>query len=63
LDISIEAILQKEPAPGAVDVPINMLTHAVREWQMNAAIAQIEALDTIQGKVIRVRLEHLRFSE
>jgi hypothetical protein len=30
---------------------------------MNAAIAQIEALDTIQGKVIRVRLEHLRFSE
>jgi homoserine dehydrogenase len=63
LDISIEAILQKEPAPGAVDVPIIMLTHAVREWQMNAAIAQIEALDTIQGKVIRVRLEHLRFSE
>ena len=63
LDISIEAILQKEPAPGAVDVPIIMLTHTVREWQMNAAIAQIEALETLQGKVTRIRLEHLRFSE
>jgi homoserine dehydrogenase len=63
LNISIEAILQKEPAPGAVDVPIIMLTHEVHEWQMNAAIAQIEALDTLKGKVTRIRLEHLRFSE
>jgi homoserine dehydrogenase len=59
LDISIEAILQKEPAPGASDVPVIMLTHRILEWQMNSAIAQIEALDSIMGKVIRIRLEHL----
>jgi homoserine dehydrogenase len=59
LDISIEAILQKEPAPGTSDVPVIMLTHRILEWQMNSAIAQIEALDSIVGKVIRIRLEHL----
>ncbi|MCK7579251.1 MAG: homoserine dehydrogenase [Chromatiales bacterium] len=59
LDISIEAILQKEPAPGASDVPVIMLTHRILEWQMNSAIAQIEALDSIVSKVIRIRLEHL----
>jgi len=29
------------------------------EGRMNAAIAQIEALGTIKGKVTRIRLEHL----
>ncbi|MEN8106460.1 MAG: homoserine dehydrogenase [Pseudomonadota bacterium] len=57
--ISIEAILQKEPADGVDEVPIIMLTHTVREQQMNAAISQIEALETIHGKVTRIRLEHL----
>ncbi len=59
LDISIEAILQKEPVADAVHVPIILLTHSVRERQMNAAIAEIEALDSIKDKVIRLRLEHL----
>ncbi len=59
LDISIEAILQKEPVADAVHVPIILLTHAVREQQMNAAIAEIEALDSIKDKVVRLRLEHL----
>ena len=58
-DISIEAILQKEPAPGASDVPVIILTHRLLEGRMNAAIAQIEALGTIKGKVTRIRLEHL----
>jgi homoserine dehydrogenase len=57
--ISIEAILQKEPAMDAVEVPIIMLTHTVRERQMNAAIRQIEALESIHGAVTRIRLEHL----
>ena len=57
--ISIEAILQKEPAAGAAEVPIIMLTHTVRERQMNAAIGQIESLDSIHGSVTRIRLEHL----
>jgi homoserine dehydrogenase len=57
--ISIEAILQKEPAAGQAEVPIIMLTHTVRERQMNAAIGKIETLDSIHGDVTRIRLEHL----
>ena len=57
--ISIEAILQKEPAPHADKASIILLTHVVRESQMNAAITKIEALDSIHGRVTRIRLEHL----
>ncbi|MEA2093213.1 MAG: homoserine dehydrogenase, partial [Pseudomonadota bacterium] len=59
LGISIEAILQKEPSPGAAEVPIIILTHTIREKHMDNAISQIEALDSIHGKVARIRLEHL----
>lgn len=57
--ISIEAVIQKEPPEGEEKVAIILLTRRVREKQMNAAIAQIEALDTIEGAVIRIRVEHL----
>ena len=57
--ISIEAILQKEPAAGADKASIILLTHTVVERQMNQAISHIEALDSIDGKVTRIRLEHL----
>lgn len=59
MQISIEAILQKEPVPGASDVPIIMLTHRVRERQMNEALRRIEALEVIFGAVTRIRLESL----
>jgi homoserine dehydrogenase len=58
-DISIEALLQKEPAPGASDVPIILLTYEVQEQRMNAAIVAIEALASIRAPVTRIRLEHL----
>jgi homoserine dehydrogenase len=58
-DISIEAILQKEPAAGAERASVILLTHVVRERAMNRAISQIEALDSIDGAVTRIRLEHL----
>jgi homoserine dehydrogenase len=57
--ISIEAILQKEPAPGVDRASIILLTHVVQERQMNAAIQQIEALDSIHGDIMRIRLEQL----
>ncbi len=57
--ISIEAILQKEAAADELEVPIILLTHSVREGQMNEAIQQIEALDSICASVTRIRLEHL----
>jgi homoserine dehydrogenase len=57
--ISIEAIIQKEAAPEETRVPIILLTHVVREGQMNQAIAGIEALDSVEGSVTRIRLEYL----
>jgi len=57
--ISIEAILQKEPQPGENTVPVIILTQRVVERNMNQAIARIEALPSINGKIMRIRLEHL----
>ena len=57
--ISIEAILQKEPAAGVDKAWIILLTHRIVERQMNQAIALIEALDSVDGQVTRIRLEHL----
>jgi homoserine dehydrogenase len=58
-NISIEALIQKEPPKGETSVPIIMLTQLTLEQEMNAAIAAIEALDTVSGKVARIRLETL----
>ena len=57
--ISIEAIQQKEPGEGDTHVPLVMLTPRVREGQMNQAIARIEALGSVQGAVMRIRMESL----
>lgn len=57
--ISIEAIIQKEPLDGETSLPIIMLTQATLEKEMNAAITQIEALATISGQVNRIRMETL----
>ncbi len=58
-DISIDAMVQKEPAEGEEQVNIILLTHITVERNINAAIAKIEALDTVAGKVMRIRLEEL----
>lgn len=57
--ISIDAMVQKEPAEGEVQVNIILLTHITVEKNINAAISKIEALDTVAGKVMRIRLEEL----
>lgn len=57
--ISIEAIIQKEPLENETSVPIILLTQITLEKEMNAAIAEIEALKTVTGKVNRIRLETL----
>jgi homoserine dehydrogenase len=59
LGISIEAILQKEPRAGEDTVPVIILTQRVLEKYMNQAIAMIEALPSINTKIMRIRLEHL----
>lgn len=60
--ISIEAIIQKEPADDSVEASVIMLTHRVVEKQMNEAIQQIESLKTITGEVTRIRMENLEAS-
>jgi len=57
--ISIDAVIQKEPGEGEEQTDLIMLTHQTREKRINAAIAKIEGLAAVQGKVIRLRLEHL----
>ncbi len=57
--ISIEAIIQKEPTPAMQSVSVIMLTHKVQERRMNAAIQRIEALGSINGAVTRIRVESL----
>jgi homoserine dehydrogenase len=57
--ISIDAMVQKEPAEGEEQVNIILLTHITVEKNVNAAIAKIEALDSVAGKVMRIRLEEL----
>jgi homoserine dehydrogenase len=56
--ISIEAILQKEPHVGDDTVPVIILTQRVKEKNMNEAIIRIEKLKSIKGHVARIRLEH-----
>jgi len=57
--ISIEAMIQQEPAEGESNANIIMLTHKVLEKSMNDAIRSIEALETIEGEVMRIRMESL----
>jgi homoserine dehydrogenase len=57
--ISIEAMVQKEPGAGERQVDIVLLTNRAIEKNVNRAIARIERLPTVLGKVTRIRLEPL----
>ncbi len=58
-NISIDAMLQKEPADNETEADIVILTHVTQEKNMDAGIAQIEALPAIVGKIIKLRMEEL----
>ncbi|ELX10024.1 homoserine dehydrogenase Hom [Janthinobacterium sp. HH01] len=57
--ISIDAMMQKEPAEGETRTDIIFLTHQTQEKNVLAAIAKIEALATVCGNVTKIRLENL----
>ncbi len=57
--ISIDAVIQKEPGEGEEQTDLIMLTHQTREKRINAAIAKIEKLGVVAGKVTKLRLEEL----
>lgn len=58
-DISIEAILQKEPEAGVAQATIIMLTQKIREAKMDQAVEKIRKLATVHGTIHRIRVESL----
>jgi homoserine dehydrogenase len=58
-NISISALIQKEPGSDSDRVSIIMLTHLTVEKNINAAISRIESLPVVTNKVIRIRIEEL----
>ena len=58
-EISIDAMIQKEPPEGEFQTDIILLTHRSIEKRVVDAIAKIEALATVRGKIVRIRLEQL----
>ena len=56
-NISIESLIQKDVRDG--EVPIVIVTNDVQEQNLNAAIAEIEAMEQIKGKVARIRVENI----
>ena len=57
--ISIEAIIQKEPLPGHDHVQLIMLTNRTSEKNLRSAQEKIEALDSVEGRLTRIRVESL----
>jgi len=58
-NISIDAMLQKEPGDGENQTDIVILTHQTQEKNIVSAIAKIEELQTVMGSVTKLRLEEL----
>jgi homoserine dehydrogenase len=57
--ISIDALIQREPEEGEASTDLILLTHETVEKNINTAIARIEGLSSVNGKVTRIRLETL----
>ncbi|MFN3714416.1 MAG: homoserine dehydrogenase [Alcanivoracaceae bacterium] len=57
--ISIEAMFQKDVEDDQ-PVPIMLMTHSVRERDVNAALAEIAALDAVMADIVRIRVELLK---
>ena len=58
-DISIDTVVQKGSGRADGDVNIIFLTQETLEGNLNSALAKVEKLDTVKGKINRIRLERL----
>ena len=58
-NISIDAMLQKEPDDNETEADIVILTHITVENNMTAGITEIEALEAVTNKVVLIRMESL----
>jgi homoserine dehydrogenase len=59
-DISIDALLQREPGEGENQTDVIILTHDTVEGEMNKAIAQMQSLPTVLAPIVRIRKEELK---
>ena len=50
-------MVQPEPPRGARFAKLVMLTHSVRERQMNLALGRVLRLGVVEGEVVRLRVE------
>ncbi|WP_241521274.1 homoserine dehydrogenase [Kineobactrum sediminis] len=57
--ISIEALIQKAPQAGQTRVPLIVLTNRAPQGKVDIAVQQIEELDSVAGRVTRIRVEVL----
>ena len=57
--ISIEALIQKAPGQGQTLVSLIVLTNKAPQGSVDIAVREIERLETINGKVTRIRVEAL----
>ncbi len=57
--VSIDAMIQRQPAEGDTSTDIIIMTHQTVERQIDAAIGRIEALASVLSPVIRLRVEQL----
>ncbi len=58
-DISIDSVIQKGRGQPNEDVTIIMLTQKTREGNLVRALEEVEKLDTVNGSVVKIRLEQL----
>ena len=59
-EISIDAMIQKEPPEGEKQTDIILLTHLSSRRTGRRRDRAIEALPTVRGKIVRIRLEGLQ---
>lgn len=59
LDISIDAVLQRESAEGERQTDLIILTHDTVEGRMRKALAQMQALPTVLASIVALRKEEL----
>lgn len=57
-NISIEAIIQKEPPSDQDQAVIVIVTQVVNEADLQTAINTLKALDSITSNIMRIRVEH-----
>lgn len=58
-NISIDAMIQREPEDGDEQTDIIILTHSTTEKCMDAALEKIAALPVVRGSITRLRQENL----